>query len=287
MKAKLLSWHITGFHQVFGAVYDVIGFPKTLLRDLVVSRIVYPRSKLATIRYLNNALGISLSKDKVYRFLDTLDKDQLTRTAYQFVKRRNQGQLTLIFYDVTTLYFETNTEDDLRQKGYSKDHRGDMPQILIGLFVDKDGYPFDFDFFEGKTFEGHTFPKMVAHLKKKYTFDHLTIVADAGMLSKENLDFLDGQKIGYIVGARLKYLPQSLKANITSTSHNYTKVPILETTYQKKRLLVDYSEKRAKKDKANRDKQIQRLEKKIEKKQTVIRKSKYLKTTRQKPDCWS
>lgn len=275
-KAKLLSWQITGFHQAFGTVYDRIGFPLTLLRDLVIARIVYPRSKLATIRYLNDTLGITVSKDTVYRFLDTLDKDQLTQIAYQFVVKRNQQELTLVFYDVTTLYFETTNEDQLRQKGYSKDHRNDMPQVLIGLFVDPDGYPFDFDFFDGKTFEGHTLSKMITYLKGKYTWKRLTIVADAGMLSKDNLAFLDSQGIGYIVGARLKNLPQTLRTTITT--HDYSDVRVLEAQYQGKRLLIDYSAGRAKRDKANRDKQIKKLQQRLVKNQTVIRKSKYLRT---------
>ena len=165
-KAKLLNWHITGYHLVFGTVYDSIGFPNNILRDLVVARIVHPRSKNATARYLQNYLGISLHRDRVYRFLDTLDKNKLTSIAYEFVSVKNEG-ISLIFYDVTTLHFETETEDDFRKKGFSKDHRGDMPQILIGLFVDYEGYPFDFDFFTGNTFEGHTFKISVEKLIKK------------------------------------------------------------------------------------------------------------------------
>src|SRR3990167_6212413 len=191
-KAKLLNWHITGYHLVFGTVYDSIGFPNNILRDLVVARIVHPRSKNATARYLQNYLGISLHRDRVYRFLDTLDKNKLTSIAYEFVSVKNEG-ISLIFYDVTTLHFETETEDDFRKKGFSKDHRGDMPQILIGLFVDYEGYPFDFDFFTGNTFEGHTFKISVEKLIKKYQFKSLTVVADAGMLSEENLSYLDAK----------------------------------------------------------------------------------------------
>jgi hypothetical protein len=276
LKAQLVKWKITGFHQVFGRVYDRIGFADNLLRDLVVARIVYPKSKLGTIRYLKQNLGISIGKNQLYRFLDTLDKDRLTKTAYKFVVSRRRGQnLSLVFYDVTTLYFESDREDEFRQKGYSKDHRHDMPQVLVSLCVDQDGYPFDLEYFEGKTFEGHTLPKMIDSLKRRYTFDHLTVVADAGMLSKDNLDFLEEKQIGYIVGARLKNLPQNLKDQITR--HNYQKQSIYETTYQNRDLIVDYSLTRAKKDQFNRDRQIQRLERRLQKQQTVIRKSKYLK----------
>lgn len=190
IKARLLDWRITGFHRVFGTVYDTIGFPDNLLRDLVIGRIVFPKSKLATIRYLDRYLGITLAKDTVYRFLDTLDKEALARIAFTFVSRKRQG-ISLVFYDVTTLHFETETEDELRKKGYSKNCRADVPQIIVGLFVDADGYPFDFDMFSGNTFEGHTFETAVSQLRRKYDFTSLTVVADAAMLSAANLVFLE------------------------------------------------------------------------------------------------
>ena len=116
-KAKLLDWNITGYHLVFGKVYDLVGFPNNMLRDLVVARIVHPKSKDATVRFLKNYLGIMLSKDKIYRFLDTLDKNKLTEIAYKFVSLKNKG-ISLIFYDVTTLHFETEKEDEFRKKRF-------------------------------------------------------------------------------------------------------------------------------------------------------------------------
>lgn len=272
-KAKLVSWHITGYHQVFGAVYDRIGFPCTLLRDLAIGRIVYPKSKSATIRYFKRYLGISLSKDRVYRFLDTLKKDELTKIAFTFVSQRNNG-ISLFFYDVTTLYFETETEDEIRKKGFSKDHRSDMPQIVIGLFVDSDGYPFDFDCFEGNTFEGHTFKKALDAITKRHVFSTLTVVADAAMLSKNNLDYLAERKINYIVGARLKNLPHTTTRHIFR--HDFSKKPIFAIRSGHTRLLVDYSADRAKKDAKTRERVIAKLQARLEKNQSVIRKSKYL-----------
>ena len=225
LKAKLLTWHITGFHEVFGTVYDRIGFTNTVLRDFVVARIVYPKSKFATIEYLNEYLGRQLSKDAGYRFLDTLDKKKLTEIALSFVSQKNTG-ISLIFYDVTTLHFETDNEDETRKKGYSKDHRGDMPQILVGLFVDAEGYPFDFDFFEGNTFEGHTFPISIERLIKKYEFKELTVVADAGMLSENNLAWLNSHHIAFIVGARLKNQKEETTEKIIN--HNYVLAAVWE-----------------------------------------------------------
>ena len=271
--AKLLEWKITGFHQIFGQVYDTIGFPCNLLRDLVVGRIVYPKSKLATINYLARYLGINLSKDKVYRFLDTLKKNELTRIAFSFVAQKNNG-VCLVFYDVTTLHFATDKEDELRRKGYSKIHRHDLPQILIGLFVDKEGFPFDFDFFRGNTFEGHTFKQVVNNLTEKYSFEKLTVVADAAMLSYDNLCFLKERGINYIVGARLKNLPKSLIGKITA--HDYSDKLIYETLLKEKRLIVDFTTLRARRDKLRREKQVKKLQLALSSGKQMIRKSKYL-----------
>lgn len=281
-RAKLINWRITGFHQVFGHIYDVIGFPKSLLRDLVIARIAYPKSKLATVRYLNQYLGTKLAVDKVYRFLDTLNKDELTKIAFEFVSKKNNG-IALIFYDVTTLYFESFDEDNLRKKGFSKDHKNELPQIVIGLFVDKDGYPFDFNFYEGSTFEGHTFPKAIKALTEKYQFNDLVVVADAGMLSENNIRFLEVEKLHYIVGARLKGSSEKFKEQIFI--HDFIKEPTFETTctiklqtgeVTDKRLIIDFSEKRARKDQFNREKLIQKLEARLASKKEVIKKSKYL-----------
>ena len=272
-KAKLLNWHITGYHLVFGTVYNSVGFPNNMLRDLVVARIVHPRSKDATVRYLRDYLGIMLSKDRIYRFLDTLDKNRLTRIAYDFVSKKNKG-ISLIFYDVTTLHFETEKEDEFRKKGFSKDHRGDMPQILVGLFVDFEGYPFDFDYFTGNTFEGHTFKTSVKKLIKKYQFKSLTVVADAGMLSEDNLSYLDTKKINYIVGARLKNTKDETVRQIID--HNYKIESINEIELDNQRLIIEYSEDRAKKDAKNREKIIDKLIHKLKTGKPVIHKNKFL-----------
>lgn len=274
--AKLTSWKITGFHQVFGAVYDLIGFPKSLLRDMVIARIAYPKSKAATLRYLETSFGMKLQKDVLYRFLDTLDKDKMTQIAFHFVSGRHFKGISVCFYDVTTLYFETTREDDVRQKGFSKDHRMDIPQVLIGLFVDDQGYPFDFNFYAGKTFEGHTFIKAVKSIRHKYHFPELTVVADAGMLSQKNLEYMDGIKINYIVGARIKNLSEDLTQQILS--HQFMHNPIFQTPINAQRLLVDYSPARAKLDAKNRDRAVAKLKQKLFDKKPVVKKSKYLLT---------
>lgn len=272
-KAKQISWQITGYHQVFGFVYDSIGFPNNLLRDLVIARIVYPKSKRATLEYLEREFSLKLAKDQIYRFLDKLSKSQLTQIAFNFVSSQNNG-ISVVFYDVTTLYFESDQDDGLRTKGFSKDHKNDLPQILIGLFVDRNGYPFDFDFFKGDTFEGHTFQIVINNLIKKYRLSDLTIVADAGMLSRDNVTYLESANLSYIVGARIKNLSQNLKNKVLAW--DYQEATIQNIKLKTNRLLVQFSPKRAKKDKSSREKTIQKLEQKIIAKKKLINKHKYL-----------
>lgn len=272
--AKLSNWRITGYHDVFGSVYDRIGFPPGLLRDLVVARIVYPKSKAATIRYLSRHLGITLEKNRLFRFLDTLNKDRLTQIAFRFVAGHYPEGISVCFYDVTTLYFETAVEDEFRQKGFSKDHRTDIPQILIGLFVDSRGYPFDFEWYEGKTFEGHTFVKAMKAINRQYAFKGLTVVADAGMLSEDNLNYLTAAGINYIVGARLKSLSAAVIRKVLA--HPYDRQPVYETALNGRRLIIDYSPGRAKLDIKNRERTLAKLKQKLALGRTVIRKSKYL-----------
>jgi len=272
-KAKLVSWKITGFHQTFGKAYDFIGFTDSILKDIVVTRIVCPKSKMAMVRYMNKYLGILLKKDKLFRFLDALDKDTLTKTAFDFVLKETNG-ISIVFYDVTTLYFETDKEDALRAKGYSKDHRHDLPQILIGLFVDRRGYPFDFEFFKGSTFEGHTFQKATNQIIRKYNLNNFVAVADAGMLSQKNINFLVSKNLSYIVGARIKNLPNKLIEEILT--HDFRRNNIYETRKGQERLIISYSEKRAKRNRASRVKSLEKLKLKLKNKNKLIRKSKYL-----------
>jgi len=162
----------------------------------------------------------------------------------------------------------------LDEKGFSKNHRSDVPQIMIGLFTDNDGYPFDFDVFSGNIFEGHTFPAAVKKLIDKYEFTRLTVVADAAMLSTDNLSFLESHGVNYIVGARLKKLPQELITEVAD--FDYSSGAIYSADWEGRRLIVDFSALRAQTDAVNRDRLVKKLKTRLMKKQAVIRKSKYL-----------
>lgn len=152
-----------------------------------------------------------------------------------------------------------------------------MPQILLGLLVDRDGYPFDFDFFTGKTFEGHTFVKAITNLLSKYSLKDLTVVADAGMLSSDNLDFLERSNLRFIAGARLKNLAAEITAKILS--HDFGAENPFSLDLENRKILVAYSPDRARKDKYLRENLVAKLRKRLEARSPVIKKSKYLKWT--------
>jgi len=110
----------------------------------------------------------------------------------------------LFFYDVTTLYFEAEKEDELRKTGFSKDGKHQHPQIVLGLLVSVDGYPLAYDIFEGNKFEGHTMLQIIDAFKIKYNLSKLIVVADSGLMSSNNIVQLQLQGYEYILGARIK-----------------------------------------------------------------------------------
>jgi transposase len=115
-----------------------------------------------------------------------------------------------LFYDVTTLYFETFAEDDLRKNGFSKDNKSQQPQILVALLVTKEGFPIAYSIFPGNVFEGHTILPVVNEFIEKHSVKEFTVVADAAMISTSNMQELLRNNINYIVGARLGNLPGEL-----------------------------------------------------------------------------
>jgi transposase len=165
---------------------------------------------------------------------------------------------------MTTLYFETEDEDDLRKIGFSKDGKFQCPQIMVGLLVGEGGYPIGYDIFEGNTFEGKTLIPILRKLQKKYGFTKPIVVADAAMLSKNTLEELVKEKYTFIIGARIKNETEAVKKEILLSRENMnygdTCVIMKEDGNQ---LIVSLSDKRARKDAYNREKGLKKLRLKV------------------------
>ncbi|TSC67122.1 MAG: transposase IS4 family protein [Parcubacteria group bacterium Gr01-1014_66] len=249
-----LDIRTVGPELIYGRLFDRLGFNAVndnLFRHLVLARLVYPASKLKTVDYLYRYRGITVEKNAIYRFLDTLNKhykEQVERIAYAYTKQTLKT-ITAVFYDLTTLYFETEDEDDLRKIGFSKDGKFQFPQIMLGLLVGSGGYPIGYDIFEGNTFEGTTLIPTLEKIQKKYGFGKPVVVADAALLSKKNLDNLAEKNYRFVIGARIKNETDEMKGQVLERAKNMQDGDSFVLQKQDgTRLVVTYSEKRARKD---------------------------------------
>lgn len=261
--------YTVGPELIFGTLFDRIGFnaiKEDLFRHITLARLAYPTSKLKTVDYLYRYRRIQTNPDEIYRFLDRLNKrykETAERIAYEHTKKTLK-QISVVFYDMTTLYFESEDEDDLRKIGFSKDGKFQCPQIMLGLLVGQNGYPIGYDIFPGNTFEGHTLIGAIQGMQKKYGFEKPIVVADAGLLSKDNIEKLKKEKYQFILGARIKNEAHATKGAILTKAGVLTDgQSVVVNKSDGTKLIVSYSDKRKKKDEYNRKKGIKKLEQKI------------------------
>ena len=260
---------IVGSELVLGKIYEKIGFPEdgccNYFRNLVLCRLVYPGSKLKTSEYFKQHLNLDISVYSIYRFMDELEaglKQKIEDIIFTYTKKILRGKVGVIFYDMTTLYFEASEEDDYRIPGFSKDGKHQQPQIMIGLLVTNQGYPIGYQIFEGNTSETKTLIPVLESFQKKLGLDKPVIIADAALLSQKNIDALRAENYKYILGGRLKNETDTVKNKILSLEIEEGKPRELSTSNG--RLIITYSSKRAYNDKKNRDKGLKRLEKKVQ-----------------------
>jgi len=262
------SIRTVGPEVIFGRIYDNIGFGsinEELFRHLVIARIAYPLSKLKTVDYLYRYQGITLDITAVYRFLDKLNdtlKVQVEKISYAHTLKILEGKISVVFYDMTTLYFEAEDEDDLRKTGFSKDGKHSNPQIFLGLLVGTGGYAIGYDIYEGNIFEGHTLIPFLEKISAKFDLGKPIVVADAGLLSTDNIKALEAKEYEYILGARIKNEPDKIKKQIIEHEFSNGQTICINKSEQT-RLIVAFSDKRAAKDQHNRNRGLQRLEKQI------------------------
>jgi len=261
VKYRFFYQQIRALQHQFG-----LGDLPALLNDLVAIRIFEPASKLRSLELMEQFFGISQSRKTYYKIAPQCIelKEKVEEKVVGFAKAHYGFNYQLVFYDVTTLYFETFEEDDLRKNGFSKDNKSQQPQILIALMVSKEGFPIAYEVFSGNTFEGHTFIPSIHNFIKKNEVEDLTVVADAAMISTENMKQLVLNKINYIVGARLGNISNSMLDNIDKSINREDGKSIrIKTEYGY--LICSYSSVRYRKDKYEMDKQIEKARQVIEK----------------------
>lgn len=268
IKQSIQKIYINGIHLLLGKIYKEIGFDKVcddLLKQLVLVRLSHPASKLRTTHYLRRYFSIDINEDRIYRYLDkiyTSHRETLQQISYNHTKRVLGGIISIVFYDVTTIYFQIDDEDEVRKRGFSKEGRHQNPQIVLGLLVGLEGYPLAYEIHEGNKFEGHTMLPIIDAFKAKYELDKLVVIADSGLLSSSNVKELQEKGYEFILGARIKNESACVKHKILSLKMEDKTSAIIKKE-DGTRLIVGYTDRRAKKDKHNRDRGLMKLEQKV------------------------
>lgn len=237
---------IDGADLILDRVFDNVGFNRIddeIFRKLVKARLSYPASKSATVEYLKNHFDEDVSLSKIYRYLDKLSGSQhriVQNISVEHTRKILGGHIGVLFYDVTTLYFEADYEDELRKTGFSKEGRHKNPQIILGLLVSIGGYPLAYCIHEDNKYEGHTMLTIVTEFVRKYKLEDFIVVADSGLMNSDNIADLEANGYKYIIGAKIKNESKIIKEWILSQPKNDCQM----VEYDKgngRRLLVGYT----------------------------------------------
>lgn len=253
-------------YMMLSRVYDGVGFNAIgddTLRKLAIARICEPKSKVATVDYLRRHFRQDVKLHRIYRYMDTLyntQREVIQQISVEHTRKLLGGRIGIVFYDVTTLYFETAREDVLRSPGFSKDGKTAESQIVLGLLVSRDGYPLSYNVFNGAQYEGRTIIPIIDDFVQRFSLTDFIVVADAGLLSRKNITLLKQAGYKFILGGRIKKESKSVQDWVLSLEKDpHT---LNETIINgDERIIVSYSNQRAAKDRHNRDKGIQRLRK--------------------------
>ena len=271
------------YHRIFSyyalpGVFDKIARKHRLSYNLsnavllmLIERLHDPVSKRGNYFNQQDYLGlVEVKLQHLYRSLDYLADHNKYLQQHIFQLHRNlfNQAIDVVFYDVTTFYFESEWEEEgaLRQKGFSKDGKIGSTQVVFGLLIDKDKNPIGYQLYKGDTYEGHTFIDQVQRLKKDYQIDKLVLVADRGMLSQASREVVMENGYEFILGERLKSLPKTVKEKMLDLSSyelewvSSAKDPVVVRyktfKHGDRTLIVTYSQKRAEKDRKDREERI-------------------------------
>ena len=278
--ANIDSVFMNAPQMILNPIYDSIGFnriPDEVLRHLVIARICQPMSKLATVDYLKSHFAEDTSLDRIYYYMDKLyntQRELVQQISVEHTRKVLGGCVGIVFYDCTTLYFESFIRDKLCEPGFSKDGKSKENQIVIGLLVSAGGYPLAYSVFCGSQYEGFTMVPVVDDFVARFHLEDVVVVADSGLMTKKNVKLLQAGKYKYILGARIRNEAKEVREWILSlekvedTYYEYEReqtVPDPDskepgaTLKIKERLIVTYSKDRAKNDAENRKRGVERL----------------------------
>lgn len=282
----------------YGKLWEMLGLTK-MLRDItrqsklefdiskvvfsmVVNRLLEPSSKLYHFNHKNKYLGLNeeLELHQIYRALDVLaeNKEEIELRLFERQRDLFNLELDIVFYDVTTFYFESREVDELRAYGFSKDNKVNEVQVVMGLLIDKEGRPIGYELFRGNTFDSKTMIRVIKKLKEKFSIGRIIFVADRGVNTKINLKELKENGFDYCLSGRLRQMPEGLQAELLNRegyqklSNGYEYKEVKRTNVVKfvdesgdrqvypieEKLVCTYSEERATFDRLERERLVKK-----------------------------
>ena len=270
---------IEGIHDVAGHVYDQIGYHELLsgkkdqemLKNLVLMRLANPSSKYHTQQILDKHFDICHDLDALYRLMDKLYPKigHIKQKTFSRTLKLTAESIDILFFDCTTLYFESTQTDEVRQFGYSKDPRFNTTQVVLALATNADGLPVGYELFEGNKAEVKTLLECLNSWKDLFKIGTVCFVADRAMMSESNLQALEEGGHQYVIAAKLRSMPSQLKTQILDEK-NYTIQSfgeeigwVGEFDYQSRRLVVSYKSGRAKRDLHQRNQIVEKINKRL------------------------
>lgn len=274
-----------GFLDVYGKLFNDVFSEINLkaheikkLHDVIVMRIASPASKRKTAMIARN-YGMECQVDSIYKLMDQLTEKVITQTKKiihnhtTHLLSKQKETVDVMFYDLTTVYFETNSQDILRDFGFSKDGKFQHVQIMLAVIVTKHGLPIDYEEFPGNCYEGHTLIPVIDKIKARYQIDTVVLVADSALMNKINLSTLTEKNINYVISARIRNTKKEIRQIILDHSEYQKISENQEDTIKSKTiklptgdtLITYHSSKRARKDEYDRQKDIEKIKKYISK----------------------
>ena len=247
---------------------------------MVLSHLLSPSSKLSCYNSQNRYQGLApIDLNSMYRSLNILadSKEELEEKIFDANRNLFNLDVDIVFYDVTTFSFSSVVPDGLKDFGFSKEGKPGKVQVVMGLLVDSFGRPVGYELFSGNTFDGKTLPFALKSLKRRFGIRRVIIVADKGIASKVNLKEITDSGYSYIFAYRLKSAPDKIKEE--ALKGNYTDAPSGPDMFKYKaidythsfyhdskkidlfqKIIITYSEARAKKDRIDRQRQVEKAQ---------------------------
>jgi transposase len=278
---------LTNFSKILNKIQGKKSYSiEEIVKLIIIQRLHNPSSKLRTYERQKQHGYDGIELHQIYRTMDHLlsYKEEILKQAFDIVCAYSSQSVDCFFFDVTTLYFESISQDSIKDFGFSKDQKYNQVQIVLSLVVNAEGMPLGYEVFEGSLSETKTLIPVLTSLKEKFSIKNVTVVCDRGLASRNNITALQENGFNYIIATKLRSISKKIKLNDLSL---YQPLPNQESTpenekilyyqlphpqYESADLIITYSPKRALKDKGDRQRLLDKLRDKINLKASAIKK---------------